>query len=110
LRHVPIDPNTFEYYGDNLLPNFDTLPTWVYATPHTTQRRALQAATCNDCHGNVGMFLTKDDLLPYEIEANKNVVVDEKNIPAPVASPLPTHLKHTPLNISSPIAHSVPSI
>jgi hypothetical protein len=84
LRHVPIDPDTFVYYGDKLLPNFDALPTWVYATPHTTQRRAPQAATCNDCHGKPGVFLTNDDLLPYEVEANKNVVVDEKDIPEAV--------------------------
>ena len=29
-------------------------------------------------------FLTEDDLLPYEIEANAKVVVDEADIPAPV--------------------------
>jgi hypothetical protein len=84
LRHVPIDPDTFVYYGDKLLPNFDALPTWVYATPHTIQRRAPQAATCDDCHGNPGVFLTNDDLLPYEVEANKNVMVDEKDIPEAV--------------------------
>ncbi len=83
LRHVPIDPDTFEYYGDNLLPNFDSLPTWVYATPHTIQRRTPQTEACTNCHGNSELFLTKDDLLPYEIEANKDVVVDEEDIPPP---------------------------
>lgn len=85
LRHVPIDPDTFAYYGEDLLPNFDALPTWVYATPHTTQLRPPQSQSCNDCHGNAEIFLTKDDLLPYEIEANKNVIVNEADIPAPVA-------------------------
>ncbi len=84
LRHVPIDPDTFAYYGDNLLPNFSTRPTWVYATPHTSQLRAPQAQTCNGCHGNAAVFLTEDDLLPYEIEANKDFVVDKQDIPAAV--------------------------
>ena len=81
LRHVPIDPDTFVYYGDNLLPNFNNLPTWAYATPHTTQRVAPQAIECNNCHGNSDVFLTLDDLLPYEIEANQNVIVDPADIP-----------------------------
>jgi len=84
LRHVPVDPDSFEYYGLDLLPNFDALPTWAYATPHTTQLRAPQAETCNSCHGNPDVFLTTDDLLPYETEANKNVVVEEADIPAPI--------------------------
>jgi thiosulfate/3-mercaptopyruvate sulfurtransferase len=82
LRHVPIDPDSFEYYGEDLLPNFDSRPTWAYATPHNIQRRPPQAETCNNCHGNPEVFLTKDDLLPYEIEANKNVIVDENDIPS----------------------------
>jgi hypothetical protein len=84
LRHVPVDPDTFAYYGDNLLPNFNALPTWAYATPHTIQLRAPQAQTCNSCHGNPDLFLTEDDLQPYEIEANQDVVVDLADIPAPV--------------------------
>ena len=81
LRHVPIDPDTFAYYGDDLLPNFNSLPTWVYATPHTIQRLTSRAESCDNCHGNVELFLTEDNLLPYEIEANKDVVVDKDDIP-----------------------------
>lgn len=84
LRHVPIDPESFAYYGENLLPNFDALPTWTYATPHTIQRRTTRTETCNNCHGNPDLFLTEDDLLPYEIDANKDVVVDIDDIPQPV--------------------------
>ena len=84
LRHVPIDPDTFAYYGDNLLPNFDDRPTWVYATPHNTQTRGPQAKTCDSCHGNEDVFLTQDDLLDYEINANAGVVVDKADIPAAV--------------------------
>ncbi len=87
LRHVPVDPDTFAYYGDDLLPNFNNLPTWVYAVPHTTQKVAEQAKKCNNCHGNRDIFLSKDDLLPYEVEANANVVVDDADVPAPVEEP-----------------------
>ena len=81
LRHVPVDPDTFVYYGENLLPNFSARPTWTYATPHNIQRNTPQTEDCDNCHGNPDLFLTQDDLLPYEIEANKSVVVDEKDIP-----------------------------
>ena len=81
LRHVPVDPETFAYYGDNLLPNFDDRPTWVYATPHSIQRNTPQTESCNNCHGNTELFLTEDDLLPYEIKANQGVVVDKDEIP-----------------------------
>ncbi|MDM8529359.1 hypothetical protein QUF58_14285 [Anaerolineales bacterium HSG24] len=89
LRHVPIDPDSFAYYGENLLPNFDNRPTWVYATPHNTQLRGPQALTCNDCHGNKEVFLTKDDLLSYEVEANQPVVVEEADIPALIETQSP---------------------
>jgi len=81
VRHAPVDPETFAYYGDNLLPNFNSLPTWVYATPHSIQRNTPQTESCDSCHGNADLFLTEDDLLPYEIEANKDVVVPEDEIP-----------------------------
>jgi hypothetical protein len=77
LRHVPIDPESFAYYGQNLLPNFDALPTWTYATPHNIQRNTPQTESCNACHGNVDLFLTEQDLLPYEVEANQGVIVKE---------------------------------
>ena len=81
LRHVPIDPDTFSFYGEELLPNFDMRPTWTYATPHNIQRITPQAEKCTNCHKDPDVFLTVDDLLPYEIEANKDVVVDEKDFP-----------------------------
>ena len=28
VRHVPVTPDTFAYYGADLLPSFDNLPTW----------------------------------------------------------------------------------
>jgi len=77
MRHVPIDRDTFAYYGQDLLPNFDALPTWVYATPHNIQRSTPQNASCNACHGNAAFFLTADDVDPDELKANRNVIVPE---------------------------------
>jgi thiosulfate/3-mercaptopyruvate sulfurtransferase len=77
VRHVPVDPESFAYYGEDLLPNFDALPTWKYATPHNIQRNTPQTESCDSCHGNAEVFLTADDVLPEELEANKGVVVEE---------------------------------
>ena len=77
LRHVPIDPQSFEFYGDDLLPNFDARPTWVYATPHNIQRITPQNQSCDSCHGNPEVFLTPERVAPEELEANRKVIVEE---------------------------------
>jgi hypothetical protein len=77
LRHVPVTRDTFGYYGDDLLPNFDGVPTWKYATPHNIQQVTTQNSECANCHGNADLFLTADDVLPEECEANKTVIVPE---------------------------------
>ncbi len=46
VRHVPVDPNSFERYGEDLLVNFLNRPTWAYATPHNIQRETPQNASC----------------------------------------------------------------
>lgn len=74
LRHVPIDPDNFAYYGKDVLANFDALPTWKYATPHNIQRVTPQNKTCDSCHGNADLFLSEKDLRDYEITANKSVI------------------------------------
>ena len=77
VRHVPVDPNSYEYYGDNLLPNFNTLPTWVYSTPHNIQKNTPQNASCTVCHGSDGaIFLTADKVRAEELEANQSVIVN----------------------------------
>jgi len=86
VRHVPVDPESFAYYGDNLLPNFEALPTWVYATPHNIQRRTPQNASCDACHGNAAIFLTADKVKPEELTANRAVIIE--NPPAAVAEML----------------------
>jgi thiosulfate/3-mercaptopyruvate sulfurtransferase len=76
VRHVPISPDSFDYYGQDLLPNFDSLPTWKYATPHNIQRATPQTETCNSCHGNADLFLAAGDMAPGEVAANRRVIVD----------------------------------
>lgn len=77
LRHIPVDPESFAYYGDNLLPEFDNRPTWQYATPHNIQRITPQNSDCNACHGNGDIFLTADKVNPIELNANMGVIVEE---------------------------------
>jgi thiosulfate/3-mercaptopyruvate sulfurtransferase len=77
LRHVPTCAGTCDYYGDDLLPDFDALPTWKYATPHNIQLQTPQNESCDSCHGNPDIFLTEEDILPEETEANKVVIVSQ---------------------------------
>jgi hypothetical protein len=77
VRHVPVAEDSFAFYGDDLLPNMDALPTWLYATPHNIQILTPQNATCNSCHGNPDIFLTADKVYDYELEANLEVIVDQ---------------------------------
>jgi thiosulfate/3-mercaptopyruvate sulfurtransferase len=77
LRHVPTCSTLCEYYGCDVLPDFDALPTWKYATPHNIQLNTPQNQSCNACHGNRDLFLTTDDVTPGERTANQGVVVTE---------------------------------
>jgi hypothetical protein len=77
LRHVPIDRDSFSYYGQDLLSNFDEVPTWKYATPHNIQRITPQNETCGACHGSPEFFLTASDVDADELEANRDVIVQE---------------------------------
>jgi len=77
LRHVPTCAGGFDFYGESLLPDFDSVPTWKYATPHNIQLNTPQNESCNSCHGNAEIFLTEDDIRPEELEANRGVIVTE---------------------------------
>lgn len=77
VRHVPVAATSFEFYGENLLPNFDALPTWAYATPHNIQLKTPQAESCNACHGNAAIFLTAEKVRAEELNANLPVIVPE---------------------------------
>jgi thiosulfate/3-mercaptopyruvate sulfurtransferase len=85
VRHVPAAPTSFEFYGQDLLANFDSLPTWAYATPHNIQRQTPQTASCNACHGQAALFLTADKVRPEEMEANRSVIVE--SVPEAVEEP-----------------------
>ena len=76
LRHIPVSEDSYAFYGENLLPNYDALPTWAYATPHNIQRITPQAESCNACHGNEAIFLTADKVAENELEANLSVIVE----------------------------------
>lgn len=84
VRHIPVNPNLFDYYIKNAFTNFDRLPTWKRTSPHNIQRKTWQNATCNNCHGNRDLFLSEKDLLEYEIRANKHVIVPDQKIPEPI--------------------------
>jgi len=77
VRHVPIAPDSFDFYGENLLPNFNARPTWLETTPHNIQRVTPQAERCENCHGNPDIFLTLDAVAEDELEANRSVIVSE---------------------------------
>lgn len=81
LRHVPTNADLFAYYGENMLPNFDAVPTWKYATPHNMQSVTPQNASCNNCHGQSELFLTANDVDPIERVANQPVIVAPDDIP-----------------------------
>jgi hypothetical protein len=77
VRHVPVAPTSYQFYGSNLLSNFNALPTWAYATPHNIQKKTPQNASCSACHGSDGtIFLTSDKVKPEELEANQSVIVN----------------------------------
>ncbi len=76
LRHIPVAEDSYSFYGEDLLPNFDALPTWAYSTPHNIQRIAPQAESCNACHGNADLFLTADKVTESELTANQTVIVE----------------------------------
>jgi hypothetical protein len=77
VRHVPVVPDTFAFYGEGLLPTFDNLSTWKYATPHNIQRVTPQNQSCESCHDNPDLFLMADDVDPQERQANAAVIVDQ---------------------------------
>lgn len=84
VRHVPVSPDSFDYIGSNLLPNFSNVETWKYTTPHNIQLDTPQNRTCNACHGNPELFLTADKVAAEELDANQNVILE--TIPPPITS------------------------
>ena len=76
VRHVPTNADLFAYYKVTFTtPN--AVSSWRPTTPHNIQRKTTQNASCDACHGNAKLFLTKDKVLPAELDANKSVIVDK---------------------------------
>ena len=85
VRHIPIAPDTYASWGIADLPNFNSEPTWKYTTPHNIQKWTAQTDTTGtygkcggNCHDSEEYYLLSSDLLDYEIEANKNIIMDDK--------------------------------
>jgi hypothetical protein len=81
VRHVPVDQDTFKFYVEDGLKNFDKLPTWKLATPHNIRRQTPQNKTCNSCHGNKDLFLLTKDVKEKYLKANKDVIVSTDMLP-----------------------------
>jgi thiosulfate/3-mercaptopyruvate sulfurtransferase len=81
VRHVPVDQDSFKFYVENGLKNFDRLPTWTMATPHNIRRQTPQNKECNACHGNTQLFLNNTDVEQKYSNANKFVIVPMDRIP-----------------------------
>jgi len=92
VRHTPMKKDSLaslRYFQEvitgtagpeDLIANYDALPTWNSASVHNIQRRTKQNASCNACHGHRELFLTDDDLKPDEPTANRKIILME--IPA----------------------------
>jgi thiosulfate/3-mercaptopyruvate sulfurtransferase len=85
-------PDSWALYGVPVLANFAAAPTYKYTTPHNIQKwtSRTQVATGKACYDNChiikegnnyrnkNLYLFNSDLLQWETEANKNIVVDGK--------------------------------
>ena len=70
LRNKPVARDSFEYFGEGLLPNFDVHPTWKTAAPHNIRRSTPHNESCANCHEDESLYLTIDDLDPNGAAAN----------------------------------------
>lgn len=88
VRHVPVDPNTYEDWGLILDPeHYNSEPTWRYASPHNILRTTPQTegGCFSACHGvDQSIYLLESDLyeadgvtpLP-DYQANIGITMDE---------------------------------
>lgn len=80
LRNNPVARDSFDHFGQNLLPGFDDEPTWKTAAPHNIQRITGQNVSCFNCHDDPTLFLTEEDLDRRGPAANTRALFDP---PAP---------------------------
>lgn len=92
VRRAPGAPDNWKEYGVEEYDNFDVLPTYNYTTPHnilkwTSRTRVEDGQSCSyNCHIrneggtliNKELYLFKDDLLDWEVEANTPITVDNE--------------------------------
>ena len=76
LRHVPTTRDMIDRLTGltDTLANFDRIPTWKTATPHSIQRVTARSQNCGACHNNPNLFLRLKDLDPNDSQANGQVV------------------------------------
>jgi hypothetical protein len=84
-------PDNWKEYGVAEYPGFDDLPTYNYTSPHnilrwTTRTQVASGASCAaNCHireedgviKNRGLYLFKENLLEWEVNATTPITVDE---------------------------------
>lgn len=91
VRRTLAAPDNWEVFGVSDYASFDVFPTYNYASPHNilrwTDRTQVGTKSCfSNCHirneggtlVNKEIYLFEEDLLPWEINANTNIVVDTK--------------------------------
>jgi hypothetical protein len=98
VRHVPVDPGTFDNWGV-VLSDFTNVPTWKYSSPHnviasTPQTQVEDGQSCAaSCHGTAGApspyLLRVEDLdeagtgdQQANIDANLDIVIPASFPPA----------------------------
>ena len=95
VRHAPIAPSSYDNWGaEGTMTNFNDLPTWKFATPHSIRRWTPRtevaagdgcAASChigapNGNPENAKYYLMEDYVQtnwPLEFDANAAVIVDD---------------------------------
>jgi thiosulfate/3-mercaptopyruvate sulfurtransferase len=100
LRRSLMAPDSWELYGVPALQSFDVRPTFKYTTPHNIQRWtsrtnvAAGAGCFENCHivndqgvyRNKELYLFNSDLQNWELDANSDIVVDDR-LPASWGDP-----------------------
>jgi len=74
LRNNPVARNSFDHFGEKLLPHFDDYPTWKTTAPHNIRRVTKQNRSCDSCHGQEKLFLQESDLEPQSSDANQDII------------------------------------
>ncbi len=82
VRHIPVSPTSYQFYAENLLPAFNSVPTWQMTTPHNIQLKTPQNESCAACHDNPSLFLLAEDVAESEIEANLGVYLSGPILPS----------------------------